>query len=155
MKSQTCCFTGHREIPAELLSDILRNLNAEVERLISAGVTDFVSGGALGFDQLVASLIISKRRPGNGVRLIFALPCKDQDRLWGSEQKNFYRKLLKDADEVVYVSENYSPDCMEKRNRYMVDRSAFCVCALMREKSGAAQTVRYAKRCGVKIINTV
>ena len=36
---------------------------------------NFISGGALGFDQIAASLVITKKQQGLGIRLIFALPC--------------------------------------------------------------------------------
>lgn len=44
-----------------------------------ASVTDFVSVGGLGFDQIAASLIIEKKQQGSDVRLVFALPCRNQD----------------------------------------------------------------------------
>ena len=90
---------------------------------------------------------------GSDVRLIFALPCKKQDELWSDAQKSLYRGLLAGADEVIYVSEEYSAGCMKKRNRYMVDRSVYCVCALLYPDSGTGQTVRYARENGLRIIN--
>lgn len=152
-KYQTCCFTGHRKLPQEKIEQILIRLNQEVDNLISQGITDFISGGALGFDQLAASLIVAKKEMGNNIRLIFALPCKNQDMLWSAEQKRLYRGLLDEADEIIYVSEEYTNDCMKKRNQYMVDRSAYCICALIFETGGTAQTVKYAGKKNIKVIN--
>jgi len=42
---------------------------------------------------------------------------------------------------------------MKERNQYMVDNSAYCICALTRPVSGTAQTVRYAKQQGLEISN--
>ena len=64
-----------------------------------------------------------------------------------------YRKLLIEADETIYVSEEYNAFCMKKRNNYMVEQSAYCICALLQEKSGTGQTVRYARKKGLQIIN--
>ena len=47
MKNKTCCFTGHRKLPAKKMQSIIFKLNSEVERLIQEGVTTFISGGAL------------------------------------------------------------------------------------------------------------
>lgn len=58
MKKFTCCFTGHRNLPA---GKIVKILDREIENLIDKGVTHFISGGALGFDQIAASLIIYKK----------------------------------------------------------------------------------------------
>ena len=109
-------------------------------------------GGALGFDQIAASLIVAKKEMGKEVRLVFALPWKDQDKLWRVKQKELYRNLLSEADEILYVAQEYADGCMKKRNRYMVDASAYCICALLHRRSGTAQTLRYAGQAGVKVI---
>ena len=90
------------------------NLDREINNLISQGVTDFVSGGALGFDQIAASLIIAKKEMGHDVRLVFALPCRNQDERWNADQKRLYHNLLAEADEIVYVSGEYTDGCMKK-----------------------------------------
>ncbi len=149
----TCCFTGHRHLPTNKIERIVKRLSEEIDRLIKLGVTDFISGGALGFDQIAASMIVAKKEMGLPIRLIFALPCRDQDANWTPEQRRLYHGLLSEADEVYYVSENYDADCMKKRNHYMIDHSAYCICALIKERSGTAQTVRYARLKGVTVIN--
>ena len=153
MRGHTCCFTGHRKLPKDKIERIVQNLNREVESLIAQGITDFISGGALGFDQIAASLIIAKKEMGQKIQLIFALPCKNQDEFWTDEQKQLYRKILAEADEVIYVSDEYADGCMKKRNRYMVERSGFCICALLHQMSGTGQTVRYARQKGLRVIN--
>ncbi len=124
-----------------------------MENLINEGVTNFISGGALGFDQLAASLIISKKETQRKIRLIFALPCKGQDKYWSEEQKRAYRAQLSTADEIVYVSQEYDGGCMDRRNRYMVGCSVYCLCAMTRSFGGTARTVRYASEEGLTIIN--
>jgi len=153
MKEITCCFTGHRKLPANKIQNIVISLDREIENLIAQGVTDFISGGAVGFDLIAASLIVAKKEMGRNIRLIFALPCKNQDALWPQEQKALYQNLLNEADEIVFVSEEYSPLCMKRRNKYMVEHSEYCICALLHEKSGTAQTVRLARKKGLKIIS--
>lgn len=53
-------------------------LNQEVDNLISQGVTDLISGGAFGFDQVAALLVVAKIEMEYNVRLIFVLPCRYQ-----------------------------------------------------------------------------
>ena len=153
MKNHSCCFTGHRWLPKEKLGQILKRLDLEVENLINQGVAEFVSGGALGFDQIAASLIVTKKKIHPKIRLILALPCKNQDARWNDEQKRLYCGLFTEADEVIYVSEEYFDGCMAARNRYMVDRTAYCICAQLRSRSGTGQTVRYMREQGLWIIN--
>jgi Uncharacterized protein conserved in bacteria len=153
MNENTCCFTGHRRLPADKIGSITRKLEYEVEQLIKKGVTDFISGGALGFDQMAASLIIAKKQMGKDIRLIFALPCKNQDERWNDKQKTFYKDLLKEADEIFYTSESYHATCMKGRNQFMVEHSMHCICALLHDRSGTSSTVRYAYQKGLNVRN--
>lgn len=153
-RARTCCFTGHRRLSKEKIGSILLRLNQAVDTLIAQGITDFISGGALGFDQMAASLVIAKKAIGNPLRLIFALPCKNQDEFWSADQKKLYCDLLAEADEVIYVSEAYTRGCMKKRNRFMVDRSAYCICAWLHPLSGSDQTIGYAGQRGTTVIHT-
>lgn len=153
MKSKTCCFSGHRKLPKDKIEEIVRRLNREIDSLISQGVTDFISGGALGFDQIAVSLIIAKKEMGWDIRLIFVLLCKNQDEHWDTKQRELYHNLLAEADEVNYVTEEYHNGCMKKRNRYMVDHSVYCICALLHPLSVTDQTVRYARLKGLCVIN--
>ena len=152
MNTNTCCFTGHRILPSNSVGSIVAQLDQAIDSLIADGVTDFISGGALGFDQMAASLVVSKKKMGQDVRLILALPCKNQDARWNDGQKKMYRDLLFEADEVIYVSEDYDSTCMKRRNEYMVAHSAYCICALLHKKSGTGQTVRLARKMGLKVI---
>jgi hypothetical protein len=88
------------------------NLDREIEKCIAKGVTTFICGGALGFDQIAASLVITKKEMGRKIRLVFALPCKNQEKLWNAKEKTLYRALLKEADDVIYVSEDYDLSCI-------------------------------------------
>ena len=146
---KTCCFSGHRKMSQQNIGQDLENA---IEYLITEeGVKTFISGGALGFDTLAAFSVISKRDTYD-IKLVLALPCKEQDKFWTAAEKAEYKRLLKLADSVVYVSEAYTPDCMKKRNQYMVDQSQFCICFLENNRSGTGQTVRYAKEKGLQII---
>ena len=144
MKNKTCFFAGHRKLPAKKIESIIFKLNSEIERLIQEGVTTFISGGALGFDQIAASLIATKKEMGFNIRLVMALPCHEQEKYWTAIEKEIYHWLLSAADSVVYISETYDSDCMKRRNEYMIEQSKYCICAMIRERSGTGQTVRYA-----------
>lgn len=154
-KNQTCCFSGHRILPKNKMENILERLNFEIDTLISQGVTDFISGGALGFDQIVASMIIAKKEMGYNIRLALALPCRNQDKFWSVQQRKLYFDLLSEVDEIIYVSEEYYDGCMDKRNRYMVEKSAYCICALLNLHSGTGNTTKYARQNGLKVINVI
>lgn len=152
-RETTCCFTGHRDIPPDRSFDMILRLEEEMGRLVGLGVNHFISGGAWGFDLFAASEVLEWKRKGHPLWLTFALPCKNHDYYWTEDQKEMFYQEADLADQIVYVSKQYSPDCMKKRNFYMVDQSAYCLCALLRSKSGTGQTVRYAREQGIQIVS--
>ena len=153
MKSKTCCFSGHRKIPSTFISDIYIETEKAIETLIKEGYCYFGSGGALGFDTIAAISVIKLRRKYPFIHLILVLPCLSQTRNWMLEDKKTYEKIKKSADKVVYVSKQYTKDCMFRRNRHLVDNSSVCICYLTDQSGGTAYTVNYAEEKGLRIIN--
>jgi len=145
MKEKNCCFTGHRIIKKSEIDLIKLKLKQEIIKLINNDVNVFICGGALGFDTIAALEVLEQKKIYEDVQLIMALPCKEQDKNWKEKEKIIYKNILKSADEIVYISDEFSKDCMLKRNRYMVDNSSFCICYLRKKRSGTAYTVNYAK----------
>ena len=56
-KSQTCCFTGHRNIAPYTPDIVFEQTKAIVTLFVSKGFKYFGTGGALGFDTIVALLL--------------------------------------------------------------------------------------------------
>ena len=153
MKPQTCCFTGHRHIPAAEYTALEKHLEEEIENLIHQGVRYFGAGGALGFDTLAALAVLRLRLLYPHIRLILVLPCKDQTKGWDRADKKIYNQILRQADKVVYVSQKYTSGCFQERNRHLVDHSAICLCYLTNPKSGTGYTANYARQNGLRVIN--
>lgn len=152
-REYTCCFTGHRELPISEIPAIKTRLRAVVMELIERGVCFFGAGGALGFDTLVAQIVLELRQEFRHIKLILVLPCADQARGWRKEEIEIYEKIKAQADKVVCLAEHYFRGCMHRRNRHLVDYSAYCVCYLTEKSGGTAYTVRYAQERGLAIIN--
>ncbi|NLO84585.1 MAG: DUF1273 domain-containing protein [Clostridiales bacterium] len=153
MRKNTCCFTGHRRLPDYKAESIKKRLDQEVENLINQGVTDFISGGAIGFDLMAAAVVAEKKKHHDSLRLIFALPCGNHNARWSSSETDLLHSLLTHADEVICLCDAYTPDCMRKRNEYMVNHSAHCICALIHQRTGTSQTVNFAQRNALQVIN--
>jgi uncharacterized phage-like protein YoqJ len=117
------------------------------------GCRKFITGGAIGFDTLAAREIIKFRISHPDVSFILALPCVNQDENWSDGQKDAYSYTLSVADEVVYISEEYTPTCMKERNRYLVEEADILIAYASRFASGAGQTVRMAKSLGKQVYN--
>ena len=153
MKSQTCCFTGHRKIPEAQRAVIQKRLEMEILNLIRQDLRYFCAGGALGFDTMAALAVLKLKSEFPHVQLILVLPCKDQTKGWEDADIKTYNLILNQADKVVYVSEKYYNGCMMVRNRHLVNHSGICVCYLTDVVGGTAYTVGYAKQKGLQIMN--
>ena len=153
IKTQTCCFTGHRNIPTEKYPEIQRALMFQVIELIHDGIRCFYAGGALGFDMMAALTVLNLKKHFPPIRFILVLPCKNQTRGWCEENKKIYNHILIEADEVIYTSEKYYSGCMHRRNRDMVELSGVCVCYMNDPESGTTYTASHARQKGLKVMN--
>ena len=156
----TACFTGHREMgePPGVLERRVGGAVRGLEGRGGGGVRYFCAGGARGFDALASERVLTLKEELPELSLILVLPFPEQYRQegnWSREELAQFDALLLRADRVVTLESGYSPGTYQRRNRYLVDRSACCVCYLQRMRSGTGNTVRYAKIRGLEIIDLV
>ena len=153
MREQTCCFTGHRELPVWERTRLTAKLEETITVLIDRGILFYGAGGARGWDTLAARTVLKLKPSYPSIKLILVLPCLTQTRGWRPEDIAEYERIKAQADKVVYTAQQYTRGCMHKRNRHLVDNSSVCVCHLNRESGGTAYTVGYAEKKGLEIIN--
>lgn len=68
------------------------------------------------------------------------------------EQRERYFGILEKCDEETMLQTRYTKDCMQKRNRYMVDHSNHVLAVWDGSfRNGSGQTVRYAQKMGKMI----
>ena len=148
----TACFTGHRSIPPEREDAIRRKTKQTVLSLIGRGYDTFIVGGALGFDTLAQQILTELREEFPYIRIVMAVPCPEQDKNWGEEDRHTYHQLLEGADARILISREYTRDCMLKRNRYMVHHASVCIAYCTKDTGGTAYTVRYARDTGKTVL---
>ena len=145
------CFTGHR--PNKLKgydpkdnSELLWELNSQVEFLIRCGEKVFITGMALGIDTWAAKIVLKLKEKYPHIKLIAAVPCKNHAAKWSKEAQKEWQSILNKCNEVVYVSDQeYNLYCMQDRNEWMVDRSAVVIAVWDGTPGGTGNCVRYAK----------
>lgn len=161
-------FTGHR--PDKLFGSydlenpkvrvLKEKLEKELVELIEKGATVFVSGGALGFDQVAFMTVHGLKEKYPGIKNILAIPFEKQAKAWRSKKDVArYEKMKEKADEVVYVdcvdgykpkgsveAGDYSAAKMQLRNQYMVDKSNVIIAAWDGSSGGTKNCVDYAKK---------
>ena len=156
--NKSVCFTGHRTI-AEDKETLSARLYALLERLVTEQkVTDFYTGGAVGWDALAALTVLKLRESYPEVKLHLVLPCpfEEQSAKWNEAQKAEYQHILGLADSVEQVSDRYYNGCMKARNVRLVElASDYCICYWNPKnfRSGTGQTVRMAQKKGIEVIN--
>lgn len=153
MHYKTCCFTGHRRLPSEEIPALQKRLEEEIRRLYREDFHYFAAGGALGFDTLAALAVLFLRDELPGLRLILVLPCLDQTCGWPPQDVGLYDFIKRRADKVVYTGQGYTPGCMHRRNRTLVEGSQCCLSYLTRRSGGTFYTVEYCRKKGVPVIN--
>lgn len=153
MRDKTACFTGHRKIPFEQTEAIKQRLKEAIVDLINNGYCFFGAGGALGFDTMAAQAVLSLKAQYPHIRLILVLPCLTQTSHWSDRDKKLYKSIKQQSDKVVYTSLAYTPGCMYKRNRHLIDNSSVCICYQMEATGGTAFTVNCARKRGLLVID--
>ena len=151
----TCCFTGHRIIAAEHRRQLPEVVEAAIRALIAQGYFIFVAGGATGFDALASETVLALKEEFFQLRLVIVAPSADQTNGWNAKDRRQYERIRQAADEYICLEAAYTPDCMRRRNRFLVEMSAACLAYCVRERSGSAQTLGFAKEQGLEIINVL
>jgi len=156
-KSKTVCFTGHRpgklNVSPEKIAELKEHLSATVRGLISCGYDTFITGMAEGFDIWAANTVLRYKEEGLPVKLICAEPHPTFAYRRSAEDKMEYKDILRRADYTIAVSPKSTVRCYQTRNVWMVDRASVVIALFTGESGGTKNTVNYAKRRGVKVIN--
>ena len=161
-KKNTCCFTGHRPLKFpwgydEEWEDCVKlklKLACEIEAMRQKGVTNFISGMAIGVDMWAAEIVLDLKRayPQDTIELIAAIPFEGQANKWSVEYRDRYFDILAQADQEFIFQEHYTKSCMHERNRFMVDNSAYMIAVFNGDKGGTANTLHYAESKGLNIV---
>ena len=79
------------------------------------------------------------------------MAAKNQEKKWSVEQKARYKRVLSKCDKVIVLQERYTKDCMNKRNKFMVDNCSVVIACFSGYFGCTKNTIEYAKKVGVKI----
>jgi len=161
MERVICAFTGHRpnSFPWKynekardcvLLKEVLEG---QIAALVDRGVTDWLSGMALGVDVWAAKMVLDLKKKNPALRLHCLLPCEGQEVKWPAAEQERYRTILQRADSVEYVSRQYYNGCMIDRNHRLVESAGLLLAVFNGvQRSGTGATVNYARKLGREVI---
>ena len=160
-RSNTCCFTGHRPEKLPWGADesdprcraLKQKLTDAVEAAYEEGVRHFICGMARGCDLYFAEAVLALRARQGDVTLEAAIPCPTQADGWPEEDRLRRQRILAVCDMETLIQEHYSPGCMLRRNRYMVDHSALVIAVYDGAGGGTRRTLEYAIRQKVPFVD--
>ena len=160
-QSRTCCFTGHRPEKLPWGTDegdprcrmLKKKRYDAVEAAYGEGMRHFICGMARGCDFYFAEAVLALRAERGDVSLEAAVPCPTQADSWPAEDRARWRRILDQCDLETMVQHSYTPGCMLRRNRYMVDHSALVIAVYDGTSGGTRRTLEYALRRKVPFLD--
>lgn len=145
------CSWGYNEEDSRCYA-MKERLKARLIQAFDDGYKVVMTGMALGYDTIVAEMVLQLKKFYPKVKLFGALPCENQDALWRDNQKVRYKKILKQLDGTRCICKEYTgAECMLERNYFMVDSCSMLIALYDGKPGGTQKTVNYAKAKGVKV----
>ena len=162
MQKKAVAFTGHRPESLPFGRDMHSGrydgfeliLWKEIRRCMDEGYDTFYCGGARGVDIVCGEIVIAEKLSKHpDIRLVCAIPYREQAEKWGWMWRTRYLDLLRAADKIEQMCSNYQRGCYHMRNRYMVDNCDLLIAIYNGENNGGtAYTVNYARERGKEIL---
>ncbi len=154
MKETACCFIGHRDM--EETEELKAKVLMIIENLIVYEKVDkFLFGSKSKFNNLCYKAVTAAKIKHPYIKRVYVraeYPHISED------YKNY---ILKDYEDTYFPERvlHSGKAAYVERNRYMIDKSRFCVVYYKEHtptarKSGTAIAVAYAQKQGRTIINT-
>lgn len=153
MRLHRCCFTGHRPEKLQRAErEIQVDLEREIRKAIDDGMNVFISGMARGIDIDAAEIVLHLRAEGYPVKLICASPYPGFERSWNLAWQTRYKTVIAAADLVRFIRPRYCKECFQIRNEWIVNHSSRVIAVFNGRPSGTKNTIEYARRQGVPVI---
>ena len=160
-RQMTVCFSGYR--PEKLpwgydecdprCAQLKQRLRRAVCAACDDGFRHFICGMAQGCDLYFCELALQLRGERPDMTIEAAIPCRTQADSWSAEERRRWRGLIGACDEQTLLQENYSPHCMQRRNRYMVDHASLLIAVNDGARGGTRSTIEYAFKRGVNVLD--
>ena len=145
-----CTFAGHRIINEDVIAPLV---NVTITELLQKD-TDilFYTGGMGEFDLLCNQTVrIAKRRyPEKRIRLVLVEPYMKNSI---NTDKERLLSLYDDIEVPLELAGCHPKAAIGKRNRILIDRSDYLIACVAHRYGGAYQTLRYAQRRRIEIVN--
>lgn len=155
--STTCCFSGYRPEKfdteeTQQAEALAAPLEHAILRAAKAGYSSFFCGMSRGFDLWAADAVL-RLRADLPLTLTCCLPYPHHAAAWIPGWYRLHERVLRQADNIICLSQAYDAACFHLRNRFMVDASSRLICWYDGKPGGTAYTIAYAQSRGLFIDN--
>ena len=156
---KSCFFAGYESFSYNDDPNVMDYIGNLLPILVENGVSDFYSGGTLGWDKEWEFAVYAMKKIMNysQVKLHYVFPCPPEiySQNWSEEDKDYLKVRIKVADSVEIVSNGDDKNCIEKRNARLVELGDICLCYFNRNdfSSSTGQTVLMAEKADKIIFN--
>ena len=127
-------------------------LETAIKQAIEDGFYTFITGMARGIDMWSGEIVLKLKEYNSDIHLICAPPYEGFEKRWDLSEQKLYHHILEKADYTKYVWQHYSRSCYQIRNCYMVDHSKRVIAFYNGTSGGTKNTIDYANRKGVEVI---
>lgn len=136
-KAVSAAFTGHRFYNFSQQEVIRERLTKAILEAYEHGISNFISGFAIGIDLMAAQIVQSLKPFCPGMTLTAAIPFRGQADRFKPGDRIVYDELIASADEVIILSEYYYTRCFLDRDEFMVENASLLIAFYDgREKGG-------------------
>ena len=147
---KTVTFCGHRDIiPDERVRSLLHEA---IEAEIQNGAEQFYVGGRGEFDSMAAAAVrAAKRRHRDKIVQLYLVEPYMREGI--NRDRSYYESLY---DGIIIPQELlgvHPKAAITKRNRWMIQKADCLIAFVQRDFGGAYQTLNYAMKKGIRIIN--
>ena len=156
LRLHRCCFTGHRPDKMDIgEKEVKPLLEKAIDNAIAEGYVTFITGMAMGTDIWAAEIVLERKNRNKDIHLIGALPHPGFESRRSLTEKMRFNKIIKNVDFIKEINDHYFTGCYQVRNEWMVNHSNLVIAVFNGQKSGTKNTVDYAKRKGVEVVNVL
>ena len=147
-----CCFAGHRP-EGILLSETTAKdwLRFQIQQAITDGYTTFITGMGMGVDIWAAQIVLDLREVNPSLHLIAVEPYPGFAAKWTEEWRGKYDQVIRNADLVKRMSQNYHPEAINARITWMVSHSSRLIAIYNGSKGYTGAFVDQARAHGLEI----
>ena len=147
-----CCFAGHRP-EGILLSEATAKewLRYQIEQAVYVHYTTFITGMGMGVDIWAAQIVLELRESDPSIHLIAVEPYPGFAAKWTEEWRSAYDQVIRNADLVKRMSQNYHPEAINARVNWMVMHSSRLIAIYNGSKGYIGAFVNQARDHGLEI----